>query len=88
MSDICLTIIIVCATLAVVLLTGALGWVLFNKIFFQDEGYWQYRYQREYEQKVENLKKQYDREYEKKLKDETTKILIEFYEKDKKENKE
>ena len=84
-----MTIIMVCVTIAVILLTGALIWILFNKIFFQDEGFWHDHFEKQYKWKSQTLKEQYDREYDKKLKDETTKILMEFYEKDKgKEDKE
>lgn len=85
---VCGGIVIVLATLFFIGCFLYVVWLVYNKIFHEDYGYWHDRFQKEYEMRSEQLKRSLKAEFDAKLQEETAKILTEFYEKDKrKDNK-
>ena len=63
-------------------------WLAYNKIFHDERGYWHDYFRKKYNAKLENVKREMKCEYEELLKNETTKILSEFYESDNRKDNE
>lgn len=84
--NICYAILIIAFTIATVCSLIYFGWIMYNKAFHDEWGYWHDYFQKIYNIELENAKIKMECEYEEQLKNETTKILSEFYENDKRKD--